>query len=207
MIKKNPYEPIISSMLEPYQNKPEDGKYRDLTFNGSLFNDLFVEEFNGCVFTKIQFTGDLKKIKCIDCIFDHCDFSNCDLSACLIQRCRFVNCKGTGSIFRKSVLKYTGFDQCIFPLTDFSECLFDSVNLKECNFSECAFQAIKQKNFVTHTVDFTQTDFTETSLDSMDLSTCKLEGVRLSPHRLKGVMVNSYQAIGLAVLLGVKVKD
>jgi len=208
MSKLNPYEPIFSSELNDYKSiKPDDGKYRDFIFNLPTFEARFVEEFNGCQFNRVRFIGDLKKVKFIDCIFINCDLSNIELAQSLFHRVRFEQCKGTGSIFRKSKFKYTEFIKSQFSITDFSESNFESVRMSECNFSEGAFQSCKQSDLKTFKVDFSCADFTETTLSNMDLSGCNINGLRLSPHHLKGLTVDSNQALGLVQLLGIQVKD
>lgn len=207
MNNKDLYKPIILDELNPFLLLPEDGKYRDLEFSEPIFQAQFVEEINGCRLTKVRISGELKKVKFIDCLFIACDLSNLELNHSLFYRCRFENCKGTGSIFRKSSFKKTEFYRCIFPLTDFSECQFEAFKITESNFSESAFQSCKQTQFISTLVDFSEADFTETSLNKMDLSGCNLEGVRLSPQYLKGLTVDVHQALGLVTLLGVKVKE
>jgi uncharacterized protein YjbI with pentapeptide repeats len=207
MNKSKSFEPIFSPEIQTYQGEmPSDGKFRDYEFENTTLQLDFCEEFNGCRFTKVRFSGDFKKTTFVDCIFDHCDFSNVLMSESLFFRVRFENCKGTGSIIRKSKLKFTEFNHCVFSLSDFSECSFEQVRFIESNFSESAFQEVKQTGFVTEKVDFTQADFYDTILSGMDVSGCRLDGIRLSPQRLKGLTVDSDQAVALAVLLGVKVK-
>ena len=208
MSKQNPFEPIFSLEMTEYTSiKPDDGKYRDFIFNEPSFEARFVEEFNGCQFNRVRFSGDLKKVKFIDCHFINCDLSNVELSQSLFHRVRFDQCKGTGSIFRKSKFKYTEFIKSQFSITDFSESTFENVKMTECNFTEGAFQSCRQSDFKTIQVDFTQADFTETSLTKMDLSGCNIDGLRLSPQLLKGLTVDPIQALSLVRLLGIQVKD
>jgi uncharacterized protein YjbI with pentapeptide repeats len=208
MRQQNPYEPIFSSEMMEYNSiKPDDGKYRDFIFNEPTFEARFVEEFNGCQFNRVRFSGDLKKVKFIDCLFLNCDLSNVELSQSLFHRVKFDQCKGTGSVFRKSKFKFTEFSKSQFSITDFSESIFESVKMTECNFTEGAFQSCRQSDFKTSLVDFSLADFTETSLSKMDLSGCNINGLRLSPQHLKGLMVDSLQAIALVQLLGIHVKD
>ena len=202
------FDPIFSSEMTSYSAiKPDDGKYRDFLFDDPFFEVKFAEEFNGCRFVHVRFSGDLKKIKFIDCHFLSCDFSNLDFSQSLFHRVHFDQCKATGSIFRKSKFKFITFSKCQCTLTDFSESNFEGAIIAESNFSESAFQSCQQTNMKTTHVDFTQADFSDTALAKMDLSGCTMNGVRLSPHLLKGLSVDPQQAIGLVQLLGIIVKD
>lgn len=202
------FEPRLDSDLQIYSGlKPEDGKYRDLELIQCDFKDTSAEEFNGCRFERVHFTGVLQKIKFIDCVFIHCDFSNQNFSQNLFYRNRFENCKGTGSVFKKSKFQFTEFNHGSFPLSDFSESSFENIRMIECNLSESAFQSCKQTGFITVKVDFSEADFTNTSFMKMDLSGCTLHNLRLSPHLLKGLTVDVQQAAGLASLLGIIIKD
>lgn len=207
MSKSNSYDPLFSPEIQTYLGElPSDGKFRDFEFENMTLKLDFCEEFNGCRFKKVKFSGDYKKMTFVDCLFDQCDLSNVLLNESLFYRIRFENCKGTGSILRKSKLKFVSFTKCTFSLSDFSECSFEQVRFIDCNFSESAFQNLKQVGFLTQKVDFTQADFYESTLSGMDVCSCTLDGIRISPQRLKGLTVDADQAIALAVLLGVKVK-
>ncbi len=208
MAKVDRYLPILSADIIPYNHiKPDDGRYVDFDFyNVNLVSDLIVE-FNGCRFNRVHFGGNLIKVNFIDCIFSHCDFSNLELSQSLYMRVQFEHCKGTGSIFRKSKFKYTTFRNGSFPLSDFSESQFENVRIYDCNLSESAFQSCTQSDFETSNVDFTQSDFINTSLAKMDLSGCKIQGLRLSPNHLKGLILDAHQAVGIATLLGIIIKE
>mgnify|MGYP003587712261 CR=1 FL=1 len=207
MSKSKSFEPIFSPEIQTYLGEmPSDGKFRDYEFENTTLRFDFCEEFNGCRFKKVHFTGDFKKMSYVDCTLDHCDFSNISLSESLFYRVRFMNCKGIGSILRKSKFKYVEFNSSALSLSDFSESSFEQVRFIDSSFSESAFQQIKQVGFITENVDFTQADFYDTALNGMDVSGCRLDGIRLSPQKLKGLIVDTDQAVALAVLLGVKVK-
>lgn len=207
MVKSNPFEPIFSPECQPYHGEmPSDGKFRDFDFEEMTLHFDFQEEFNGCHFKRVRLLGDFKKTTFVDCHFNHCDLSNTTLGESLFFRVRFENCKGTGSILRKSKFKYTEFIKCTFPLSDFSESNFEHVRFVESNFTESAFQTLKQAGFTTIKTDFSECDFIDSPLLGMDLSGCQLQNLRLSPRYLKGLTVDSEQAVGIARLLGVKIK-
>ncbi len=208
MAKPNPFEPIFSPECQPYHGElPHDGKFRDFEFEEMTIHFDFQDEFNGCRFKRVRLSGDFKKTTFVDCHFDQCDLSNTALNQSLFFRVRFENCKGTGSLIRKSKLKYTEFIKCAFPLSDFSESNFEHVRFMESNVSESAFQNIRQLGLMTVKTDMTDCDFIDSSLNGMDFSGCTVQNIRVSPQLLKGLTVDSEQAIGIATLLGVKIKD
>lgn len=208
MTKTKPLDPVFSPEIQPYGGElPHDGKFRDFEFENSTLRFDFCEEFNGCRFKKIRFTGDLSKTTFVDCLFDQCDLSNLSISKSQFIRVRFENCKGTGSTLRQSRFKAVLITHCVFDLSDFSESTFEHVRFIDSRLSDSAFQQITQTDFVTERIDFTETDFTGTRLAGMDLSSCTLDGLRVSPDKLKGLCVNELQAVALVALLGVKIKD
>lgn len=208
MSKTKPFDPVFSPEIQPYPGiLPSDGKFRDYEFDNTTLRFDFCEEFNGCRFKKIRFTGDFSKTTFVDCLFDQCDLSNLPLSKSQFIRVRFENCKGTGSTLRQSRFKAVLYTQCVFDLSDFSESTFEHVRFLDSRFGDSAFQQVQQTDFVTEKIDFTETDFTGMRLAGMDLSSCILDGMRVSPDKLKGLCVNEQQAVALAALLGVRIKD
>lgn len=208
MAKSNPFDPILSPQLQPYAGEmPSDGKFRDFSFDSPVLRIDCCEEFNGCTFKKIRLQGDYKKTTFVDCVFEQCDLSNLTFSQSLFFRVRFDRCKGTGSVLRQSKFKFVQFNQCFFSLSDFSESTFEQVRFQESSFSESAFQSLKQSGWITRKVDFSEADLIDTPLSGMDLSGCELHGLRLSPHKLKGLTVDAQQAVALVGLLGVSVKE
>ena len=55
-------------------------------------------------------------------------------------------------------------------------------------------------------VDLTQTQFFKTSLNGIDLSQSIIEGIAVSLEDIRGAIIDSFQAINLLYLLGVKIK-
>lgn len=54
--------------------------------------------------------------------------------------------------------------------------------------------------------DINDVDFTATALKGIDISTCTFDNLTVSLDSLNGCEVSSEQAIGFAMLLGLKVK-
>ena len=51
-----------------------------------------------------------------------------------------------------------------------------------------------------------ESEFIDTNLNKLDLSNCKIEGIIVNPNNVRGLTVNMYQAVDLALLLGIKIK-
>ena len=86
-------------------------------------------------------------------------------------------------------------------MTNIKNSLFNKVSLRTSNFQEN-----KIKNMLLKEVDLTQTQFFKTSLNGIDLSQSIIEGIAVSLEDIRGAIIDSFQAINLLYLLGVKIK-
>ena len=110
--------------------------------------------------------------------------------------------------FSERTLKNDEFNNCIIKYGNFSESSLANVIFNDCNLQEAAFMNLKKINKVVfNNCDMQKTDFFKTNLNKIDLRTCNLDGIRLSLECLNGVIVTSYQAIGIAGILGINIKE
>ena len=63
------------------------------------------------------------------------------------------------------------------------------------------------KNLYFQKADLTQTQFFKTSLKNIDLSDSIIEGIAVSVEDIKGASINTFQAVDLLYLIGVKIVD
>lgn len=200
---KDLFSPKIKDQLTPYTEIIDDeDKVYDTLFKNISLSSINYIAFDGCQFENIIFNQKYNIDSFIDCVFINCDFSNSDLKSSYFQRCRFTQCKGYGTNFMKSKFAYTSFSNCIFSFANFSESIFDHVKLNDSEFSHSSFVYCKQNDFITQNIDFSDSDFSATSLDGCDFSTNELNGLLVSTDLIKGLSINNQQAISFAKLLG-----
>ncbi|MDC7250413.1 MAG: pentapeptide repeat-containing protein [Sphaerochaetaceae bacterium] len=89
---------------------------------------------------------------------------------------------------------------------------FDSkiidIIIEKTTYLEASFDECKLKNFIINEVDFTKTQFFNTSLKDIDFSTSIIDNIQFSTKmtEIKGMIVDTFQAADLATALGIKIK-
>lgn len=208
MKKKDPYTPIIATELEVYTNLIfNQHKYIDLQFDNLTITPHEIAEFNGCIFNRSKLSGDFSKCQFIDCIFDHCDLSGSNFAESRFHRVKFLGCKAIGVLFTKAKWQYVQIEDSLFGYGEFSDTVMIDVRLLRSDFSQSSFFTVEFQKIILDKVDFSSSDFSDTSMHGIDLSECKINAIRVSQNRLKGLIVNSQQASALIRLLGVEVKE
>jgi hypothetical protein len=153
----------------------------------------------GCNFDKAGFTN---------VRFKHCDISNCTFENGYFNQVEFISCKGVGSKFHHSILKHVSVTESNFSYSNFEHSKFQKVLLTASNFSNACLAEVTVKELELKEIEFNQCDFFKTALKGIDFRDCRIEGIIVSDtHKeLEGVIVDTYQAAGLARYLGVEVK-
>jgi uncharacterized protein YjbI with pentapeptide repeats len=175
----------------------EHRDYPSIEIRKSFFENM---SFDHCNFEKASF---------VDVIFQVCDLSNSQFKGAYFERCQFNHCKGVGIDMSKTLLKHVSFEQsnlqyAYFEYAKLNDIEFNQVNLTEVSFSEAQF-----KNFSAHQSKFINNNFFKTVLDKIDFSDNDFINPIVSNHpiELKGVILNSMQAVDLVSLFGIVVKD
>lgn len=193
------------SFTECYQIQEfKDAWIKDPKPKGHL-NGLTLD---GCCFENVSFQEmDMERIDMIDVIFDHCDFSNQSLRGIYLQRVVFRNCKLTGTDFTGSTMKNVLFEHCQARYINMAECQLEMCQLQESDFQESTFFLARIKKTEFKQLSLQMGELTQVNHDALDLSTCQIDGVTIDQQTLKGLTVNSFQALDLIGILGVKIKD
>ncbi len=203
---KDPYNPKIKEHLHVFDLNNDEDKVYDTHFKDMRLSDSSNIDFDGCRFENVILDCDDETHSFIDCEFINCDCSNSSLKSSYLHRCNFKECKGIGTNFIKSKISYTTFKDCKFSLTNFSESIFDHSRFIDSEFSQSTFVYCKLKDFITENIDFSDSDFSATSLENCDFSTNHLHNVRVSADLVNGLSINEQQAISFAKLFGLIVK-
>lgn len=107
-----------------------------------------------------------------------------------------------------SVLKHTEITDGNFKLSNLDSCRFDHVSICETSMEHGNITACKMKDIQVLRTDFTLASFFKTPLRGIDFTECTIDRITVSEElsELKGVIINPYQAVELAKLLGVIIK-
>lgn len=168
---------------------------------------MLVTDFNECVFHDIIFQKhDLDKISFMDVVFYHCDFSNIEFIDRAFYRVEFHDCKLVGTSFSKVHFFDCLFDSCNLQYSNFADCKCKVIEFSHCHFLEARFQGMDFSGAVFEEDDLSEVEIYTTPMRGIDLSSCLIEGIRIEPNCLKGMIISPYQAVFLVQILGIKVK-
>ena len=167
----------------------------EFTFEQVIFENC---RFIGCSFHKASFT---------DVLFNSCDLSNANLSNSYMSRCAFEEVKAVGANFLESFFRNVSIEKSIFKYATLHGVKADTLNIVASDFDESFFSDCKLKAAAFDEVSLMRTEFFRTPLKGIDLSSCNIEQLLVSSEKteLKGVIVNTAQAVEFAKLLGIRV--
>lgn len=165
-------------------------------------------EFRRCRFDGVRLSGcRFGRTDFVDVVFADCDLSGAEMSGCGFLRCRFENCKGVGTGFVHSPMRHVSFEGGPFRLANFSETPFKQVAFAGCDLSESTFLQCTAEGLSFDACRLVKINFCRTKLAGLDLSSNELEGILVSGDELRDAIVSPLQAVELARLLGIKIKD
>jgi len=178
----------------------QDCAFEDQTAENIAINQVL---FKHVVFNRFH----LPHAQLTDIVFEQCDLSNVDFSQCFMDRVQFTNCKLVGINMTEASLKNTVFDNCnanyavmrylnckqsYFRNTSFAEADLYSATLVDVAFARCNLDKVQ---------------FSGTKLSGIDISTCQFYQLALTADDLRGCTIAPAQAIALANIFGVVIKE
>lgn len=173
-----------------------------------VHEDVSELEFNGCVFKKVNFNqNNLDHCTMIDCVFEHCDLSNVDASSSCFRRVEFIRCNLVGTDCSRSVMEDVLINKTNVRFGNFSASQLRNCEWKDSKFDEASINDCRIKDLVLADCSFVGAEFLHTPLKHVDFSSCMIDGIMLSGSELKGVIVSEIQAVSLARLLGIVIKE
>lgn len=179
--------------------------------------DHYIEHANvspiclqGAVFKKCVFKDcDFEKSSFVDVIFDGCDFSNSNLKNTYLNRCEFISCKCIGMDICDSTLKDLLLQDSNFQYASFDHSSMNGVYAVSSDFTSALISEVKIKNFQSKDSQFIGTNFFKTALKSLDFTESIFAGIVVSDQmlELRGCIVNQFQTVDIAKMMGVIVKE
>lgn len=176
-------------------------------FDLEIPSNVLTIEFNGCHFKNVCFSRIPTSISFYDSIFEECDFSNVTLDNACFMRCCFSNTKLMGLVLSNVSIQDVLFSSCMLDYASFLEssitkCIFQNCSIKEVRFFKMKYQLVE-----FNTCEIIRLENISTSLKDIDFSSCLLIGGTFSLPDLRGVILNSEQALEITKLFGILIKD
>lgn len=168
--------------------------------------DIALVEIRGCIFVNCKFVNcHFFKADFTDIVFNSCDLSNCTFSECTFHRVEFESCKLTGSGFGEAYLRNTTFNQSKCSYIDLSRSNIKATQFLNCDMANTHISYSKL-SAVFKDCSLSGSNLFHTPLHGLNFTSCNIEGICVAIEDLKGVIVNSAQAIDLSVLMGLVVE-
>lgn len=172
------------------------------TADGRFFRQTIFKNcrFMGCTFDESEFT---------DVKFINCDFYNSSFNDTYFKDCSFQDSKAVEADFYGSRMSHVSFTDCCIVDAGFDAVRMSYIRARDTDFTKTSFSKCKITNADWKNVCFQQANFFKTILKGIDFSQCDISGIILSDkmEELKGMLVNSFQAIELAQRMGIVIRD
>lgn len=175
----------------------------------------FEGDFQRITFTKVHFKkckfeySSFARCTFEDVIFEDCEFLNCDFSNSSFDIVEFITTSCRSGDFSESYLHCTLFNECDMGYSNFTKCQIDGLKTSKSIFNNTFFAECNLAEIYADETKFLNAEFFRTSLKGIDFTTCIIDGIIVSENKneLVGIIVNSVQAIDIAVMFGVVIKE
>lgn len=204
-----PVADFISVLREAAEDQRDikDVKVSNIRLSGRDFEHTGFKNtvFENCVFENC----DLSDCSFIDVIFKNCDFSNSSFLRGYFKYCAFTSVKAMGALFCESRMTYVTFSDCNMQYANMDSSIMTGVFMEQSDLSHGALSACRFKDVSVKECRFIETGFFRTLLKGLDFSDSELAGIQISDdfRELEGAAVNTWQAVELARLLKLVIKD
>jgi len=118
------------------------------------------------------------------------------------RRCKLVGINMTGASIRDTVFTGCSAKYAGFRFATFERAAFEDSNCSSADFEGASFSKMKFSG-----TDLRQAQMSGAALSGIDLRTCDIDGLGARTNDLKGVVVLPEQAVVVAKLLGVIIKE
>ena len=136
----------------------------------------------------------------------------CDLSGALLQKARWyrvelVGCRLTGIQLSEFNGEDVLFRDCSMDSTMFTSGRFRSVRFEKCTMRRLLLEKTVLAGAVFSECDLAEADLTGSTLKGVDFRGSNLAGIHVEERQLQGTIIDSLQAIQVALLLGINVRE
>lgn len=149
----------------------------------------------------------LANLAMVDCRLERCDFSGADISKARFRRVVFAGCRWMGAQFLQPGLDDVLVVECAGERATLISARMKAVRFEKCNFREAVFEGCDLSGAVFENCDLSGADLHGSLLVGTDFRTSCLDGLRALAHDLQGMVIAPSQAVQVAGLFGVVVKE
>jgi uncharacterized protein YjbI with pentapeptide repeats len=177
----------------------------DCDFSSQQADDVLFEQVS-C--TRVSFNqGQLTLAQLFDVRLDSCDLAGAEWAKAHLRRVELNACRLVGLRMSDSSLDEVLIGKSNAELARFWSCSFKAARFDHCVLREASFDGSDLSGVVFRDCDLSNADLRNTKLKGADLRGSTLNGLRVGIKELQGAIVTASQAIQLAGLLGVTVRE
>lgn len=140
-------------------------------------------------------------------VFKNCDFSNLEWIGGSFHQIVFENCKLTGCNFAESYLRDCQFKDCVINFGSFSATNLKNVAFENCQMTDSEFFEVTWKHLFLTNNELTNSNWMRTKLADLDFTSNQFSKIAFSMEFLKGLKVDSFQALTIAAGLGLQIME
>ena len=188
----------------------EDVGLEGLRFEGDDASSLEVRDISldRVLLRKVDFgEAEVSGVKLLDVRFENCNLANGLWEGVYMVRGEFHGTRLTGLRMPEAIWKGAFFKGCRADLTWFGFGKFRDVVFENCVFREGNFQGTSFRNVLFKDCDLSKAEFSQASFENVDLRGSDINGMRIGRDSVKGLKVDTGQAIYFAGLLGLDIED
>ena len=84
--------------------------------------------------------------------------------------------------------------------------IISNIKIINSDFIESSFASVKIKKMSLNNVNFCKSEFLKVNMSGTDFSSCEMNDILFDIGSVKGIVLNQFQCVELASLLGVIIK-
>lgn len=148
----------------------------------------------------------LERFEASHVLFDKCDFSNLEWIGGSFHQCAFHQCKLIGTNFAESYLRDCSFHECVANYASFSDADLKVCHFDDCQLQEAEFFQIRWKDLALTRNELTGSNWLRVKMAGLDFTSNTFAGIMLELERIRGLQVNSEQALVIAAAMGLSIQ-
>lgn len=149
----------------------------------------------------------ISKPRLVDCRLETSDLSGIDWEQARFRRVEFSGCRLIGALLAESDWEDVVFKECNLERAVIASAKFRAARFERCVLREASFEYTDCSGVIFEDCDLTRADLRRAKLEASDLRGSKLDGVQAGPEEFLGAIVDSSQALQIAGLLGILVRE
>lgn len=149
----------------------------------------------------------LAKLRVLDARLETCDLSGSDWQNAAFRRVECVGCRLWGAQLIEARFEDVLFKDCKAERAIFASSKFKAARFEKCDLREASFHEADLAGVVFKACDLSDADLRGANLKGADFRGSLLNRMQVGALELRGAIIDAAQALQVAALLGLMVKD